>query len=178
MESMADRDEIDLYYFDETRVSQKGYCPYGWQYPDENVFIPSTKRGAEINLLGLWSRKQHFISRITEDNVNTETVISMLDDFSWQLSSLTVIILDNASPHRSKKFKQMIKPWQERGLYLYYLPPYSPQLNPIEWLWKQIKQGYLLPQDYAYSDSLRYKLSLVAAAIGTEIKFKLQRPVR
>jgi hypothetical protein len=170
---MADEDQIDLFYFDETQVSQQGYCPYGWQYPDEDVFIPSMKGGAKINLLGLWSRKQRFISSITEDNVNSETVISVLDDLSWQLKELTVVILDNASPHRSKKFRQMILPWQERGLYLFYLPPYSPQLNPIEWLWKQIKQTYLRPCDYADADSLRYRLTLIAATIGGDIRFKV-----
>ena len=35
--------------------------------------------------------------------------------------------------------EQKRRQWQRRGLYLYYLPPYSPELNRIEILWKQAK---------------------------------------
>jgi len=47
-----------------------------------------------------------------------------------------ILVLDNASWHKSKK---AIRYAEKLGIVLYFLPPYSPELNPIEQLWKWIK---------------------------------------
>ena len=47
-----------------------------------------------------------------------------------------VLILDNASFHRSEKTKQLV---EEFGCKLLFLPPYSPDLNPIEKYWANLK---------------------------------------
>lgn len=47
---------IDLYHGDESRVYSEGYVPYGWQFPDEEVYVPS-QRGFRLNIFGLISRK-------------------------------------------------------------------------------------------------------------------------
>jgi hypothetical protein len=48
LEQRAARQEIDVYFGDETQISEEGYVPYGWQFKDENVSIKSQK-GAHIN---------------------------------------------------------------------------------------------------------------------------------
>lgn len=55
-----------------------------------------------------------------------------LDRFSFEVKKKTVVVLDNASVHRNRKIKGMRKIWEDRGLFLFYLPPYSPELNPAE----------------------------------------------
>ena len=46
-----------------------------------------------------------------------------------------VLVLDNASSHRSRKVAQFAHK-RRRRLQLLYLPPYSPDLNPAERIWK------------------------------------------
>jgi len=48
-----------------------------------------------------------------------------------------VIILDNASIHRSKKTKEFLR--RHKNIHLFYLPPYSPEYNPVEMFWRWIK---------------------------------------
>ncbi len=48
-----------------------------------------------------------------------------------------VIILDNFRSHRAKVTVDLA---EENGIELVYLPPYSPDLNPIEFIWKSIKR--------------------------------------
>jgi len=48
-----------------------------------------------------------------------------------------IVVLDNFSTHRSMKVRRRA---QEMGIYFVYLPPYSPDLNPIEFIWKAIKR--------------------------------------
>ena len=48
-----------------------------------------------------------------------------------------VIIMDNASIHKSQKVRDLI---ENAGCKLIYLPPYSPELNPIETFWANMKR--------------------------------------
>jgi len=74
-----------------------------------------------------------------------------LDELGFSLceqatpETLTVVVLDNARFHKAKAIKQKEPSWQAKGLYLRYLPPYSPQLSPIEGFWRVLK-GFLLPR--------------------------------
>jgi transposase len=54
------------------------------------------------------------------------------------------IILDNASIHRSKKTKEFLK--RHKNIHLFFLPPYSPEYNPVEIFWRWIK-----PKVYGFS---------------------------
>ena len=47
------------------------------------------------------------------------------------------LVLDNFATHKAKKVKEKAR---ELNIELVYLPPYSPDLNPIEYLWKSIKR--------------------------------------
>ena len=55
-----------------------------------------------------------------------------------------VIILDNASIHKSKKTKRFLQ--RHKNIHLFYLPPYSPEYNPVEIFWHWIK-----PKVYGFS---------------------------
>jgi len=50
-----------------------------------------------------------------------------------------VVVLDNAGVHVSKEVKGQRRALARAGIYLYYLPPYSPELNEIEPVFKQVK---------------------------------------
>lgn len=52
---------------------------------------------------------------------------------------------------------------------IFFLPPYSPHLNIIERLWKEIKSGWIKPEDYADHEILFYAINRIFANIGTEI---------
>lgn len=49
----------------------------------------------------------------------------------------TVIVMDNASFHRKEQLYSLA---QKSGCYLIFLPPYSPELNPIEHFWAWLKR--------------------------------------
>ncbi len=57
-------------------------------------------------------------------------------DLLFQLPKSSVVIMDNATFHKRKDIQEAIR---KAGHTLEYLPPYSPDLNPIEHKWAQIK---------------------------------------
>ena len=61
----------------------------------------------------------------------------------------TVVVLDNGSIHRSKETRAALPALRRRGIYLYFLPPYSPELNEIEPAFGVIKHRQLPERRYA-----------------------------
>ena len=55
----------------------------------------------------------------------------------------TVIIHDNASIHRSKLVQKQHQIWSKQGLSIFFLPPYSPEMNRIEEQWLHLKRQEL-----------------------------------
>jgi len=73
----------------------------------------------------------------------SEFVINFLEDLYFKIQKKKVVALDNASVHRSKLLNQNIENWERRGLFIFYLPPYSPHLNIAETLWRKLKTEWL-----------------------------------
>lgn len=174
LEKQAQQGHIDLFFGDESKFSQQGYVPYGWQFKDETVAIKACK-GKSINCFGLFSRKNQFRYRISHQNIDTAFIIETFDSLSFNITKPTVVVLDNASIHTARKVKELLKIWQNRGLYLFYLPPYAPHLNIIERLWKEMKQTWIKPDDYTSADHLFYAVDRVCAAIGKSLGLQFSK---
>lgn len=65
-----------------------------------------------------------------------------------QIEKETVIVLDRAPWHTSEKTLSMISEWEDKGLFIVFLPAYSPHYNLIETLWRKIKHEWLNIKDY------------------------------
>jgi len=160
---------IDLFFADETRISEEGYVPYGWQFEDEDVCIKAA-RGRSLNCFGLLSRGLVYHGESTESMINADFVLRFMDSFSLKISRVTLVVFDNAAVHRARKIRERFEVWQQRGLFIFFLPPYSPQLNIIERFWKELKEGWLKPEDYHTADDLFYAVNQILAGVGTEFK--------
>ena len=66
----------------------------------------------------------------------------------------TVVVLDNAGFHRAQPVREALPRLRALRLYLYYLPPYSPELNDIERLFRAIKHHELPERTYATFNAL------------------------
>ena len=94
------------------------------------------------------SLEHQLCSYPTKGIIDSHFLIRCLDDFATTIKRPTVIVLDNAPWHTAQALKEKLLQWQEIGLFIWYLPIYSPHLNPIEILWRMIKYHWLKPVDY------------------------------
>jgi transposase len=168
LEEQSRQGSIDLLYGDETGVNQLGYVPYAWQFKDEKLGVPST-RGKQINCFGLVSRSSQLVFKTSYENINAGFIVDFFEKFSLTISRTTVIVLDNARIHIAQKVKERMGCWQQRGLFLFFLPPYSPHLNLCERVWKELKARWLNPQDYLSFDRLAYAVTQCLYNVGTEL---------
>jgi transposase len=158
--------ELDLRYFDEAGFSLQPSVPYGWQPEGETIEIPS-RRSQQLNVLGFLSLSGLLTPYTTEGVIDTEVVIACFETFSQTVKRLTLVVIDNASSHTSKRFEKCREAWEERGLFLYYLPPHSPELNLIEILWRMIKYHWLPLSAYQDFASLVKHVHEVLCQVGS-----------
>lgn len=77
-----------------------------------------------------------------------------------------MVVLDNASVHTSGAFKARLEQWAGKGLYVYNLPPYSPELNAIERFWKKLKYQLLPPDTWERFSTLLNHLTATLNEFG------------
>jgi transposase len=89
------------------------------------------------NVIGALSGGHLLTTCLYDSYINTQIFCSWLEtDLLPKLPENSVIIMDNAAFHKHDTLQCLI---EEAGATLEYLPPYSPDLNPIEHKWAQAK---------------------------------------
>ena len=147
---------IDLRYFDESGFCLMPYIPYAWQEKGETIAIESG-HSKRLNVLGFMNKHDELDAYCFECSVTSEVVIGCFDDFCNRLQGPTVTIVDNASIHKSEAFQEKIPEWESKGLLVFYLPEYSPELNLIEILWRFMKYEWIDFSAYnSWSDLVAY----------------------
>ena len=92
------------------------------------------------------SRDNTLLFETSLHNLTAEFIVERLERLSLSLTEETVIVLDNAKIHTAKAVQERRPIWEQRGLTLFYLPPYSPHLNLAEVLCRKLKYEWLRPQ--------------------------------
>lgn len=171
-EELSEQGAIDVFYGDESGVSLLPTVPYGWQFRDEVVELPSA-RGGRVNCFALISRCNRCFWRMTEETVTGVWIAEQIDAFAQEISRLTVLVLDNASVH-IKAVKERLPVWEEQGLFVFFLPAYSPHLNIAEILWKKLKYEWLPVEAYKDKKTLHSTVSHLLGEVGRSLKIAFQ----
>ena len=167
-------DAIDLRFADESGFSLQPSIPYGWLPIGEQTKMPTAKTKV-MNVFGLMSADNELMIYETDKTIDSKFIKTCLDDFAndcFKKSKLTVIIWDNATWHTAQLIKDNIPKWEEKGLFLFYLPVASPHLNKIETLWRKIKYEWLQTKDFLNYDSLHAALLNIFKTFGQEFNIK------
>ncbi|MCA1626303.1 MAG: IS630 family transposase [Acidobacteria bacterium] len=170
--------DLDLYYADESTFSMNPCLPYGWQAKGETVgIVPQGNR--KINVFGIFSLDNFCFTKFSDQNINADFIVSAIESFAQNLTrnKPSVLVLDNATTHHSLLFREKAALWQEKGLFVFYLPKYSPHLNLAELFWRKAKYEWLKPADYFSFEKFKEKISEIFTNIGIKyrINFKGQK---
>ena len=140
-------DEIIL-FGDSTHPQHQTKLSYGWIKKGVRKPEKMTACQKRINLIGSIDLKTHHIEYRQVDWVNGESLkafVMQLCD-AYPNASAIHLILDNAGYHRSTEFLKFIATTKIK---IHYLPPYSPNLNPIERVWKIMHENTTYNRYYA-----------------------------
>ncbi|HEX2472401.1 MAG TPA: IS630 family transposase [Nitrososphaera sp.] len=160
--------ECDVWYFDGSGFCLTPSIPYAWQPIGSVIEVPTSTHNRRINVLGFLTRHNALVPYVIEGRVDSAVVIECFEQFSQQLNKRAYVFLDNASIQKSREFIQHIPQWVKRGLIIKYLPPYSPELNLIEILWRFMKYYWLPFSAYMSLQCLLQSIEDILQRFGTD----------
>jgi transposase len=168
LQAAAAGGSCDLYYYDEAGFSLTPCVPYAWQPTGERIEIPSAQ-SVRQNVLGFpgW-RQPHFHSFVFTGAVNSDLVVHCFDTVSRLIEKETWVVIDNAPTHTSEEFDDQLDEWERRGLHVFFLPSYCPELNLIELLWRKIKYEWLPINAYDSYKAFVQALDEVLSQVGSK----------
>lgn len=154
LELAAASGEIDLFYLDESGFSLWSAPSYSYFFRGEQKRLEQTpRRGRRLSILGLLQPFVSFVYGLVIGSFTSASYIKLMDDQAQQAAAvlthqgrIRVIVQDNGSIHTSKVVKQKRSEWEALGLYLFFLPAYCSEMNPIESEWHQLKAHELAGQ--------------------------------
>lgn len=136
------RNEVILIYIDEAHIHQDMDYGYSWSPIGKPAWVKSTSPGlsARINWYGAYNFGAGQCFLWQAESCDSEHSIEFLNQLARWLGKTTqqvVLIWDNASHHKKQTVQDAAA---QLGLALFPLPTYSPDLNPIEGLWKWLRE--------------------------------------
>lgn len=147
----------DLIFLDESGANLQMAPRYGRGYKKNRVYyaVPFN-RGNRLTLMSAISIKRVEAALYGEWSANGEIFLHFIEEFLCpKLRKGKVIIMDNVAFHQVKGVREAI---EKTGARLIYLPPYSPDLNPIEKMWSKIK-NYLRRASARSLDKFRISIN-------------------
>ncbi len=130
-----------VYFGDEAALRSEEHSGKTWGIKGETPVVPKTGQRYGINLISAISPQGRLRFMVTEKRVNADTFIEFLKRLLTNSDRPIFLILDGHPVHRSKKVKQFVES-TKGDLTLYFLPKYSPELNPDELVWNYLKNGH------------------------------------
>jgi transposase len=123
------------------------------------VFIPSPSGRDRFNVLGALNASTLKLTIVTNDTyINADSICELLNKLVMEYPQrLLTIVLDNARYQKCKKVTALA---EDLGIELLYLPPYSPNLNLIERVWKYIKKDCL--NSTYYENFKEFKIGIMS----------------
>ena len=155
MTKIAELSPEEIAYVDETGIDTCLYREYGWSGRGQRLLGSISGRKYERTGIVAAQIGKALLAPLTYDGAMDSLLFEMWFENCLlpALPKTAVIVMDNASFHRKNKLLSLI---EKSGHRLIFLPPYSPELNPIENFWGWLKR-YLrktLPLHSSLHDAL------------------------
>jgi len=159
--------KIEIRYVDETGFCLIPYLPYAWQERNQKIEVPSRK-SKRLNVLGFLTRQNELEVHTFQCSINSDVVIACIDKFCERITKKTILVMDNSSIHQTSFLWNKEEEWALKGLEIFFLPTYSPELNIIEILWRFIKYQWLEIDAYSSYSTLVQAVEDILINFGTK----------
>ena len=152
--------EDPVLFMDAVHPTQSTKLSYGWIRKGQDKVIETTGSRTRLNIIGALPL-QNIDATVTEmyDTINSESIVRFfwkLKKEHYPLEQKVHLVLDGAAYHQSELVKNAAK---VLNIELHYLPPYSPNLNPIERLWKvmneHVRNNIYFPSKSAFTSAIK-----------------------
>lgn len=137
LKSILSEDE-EIYFMDAVHPEFQSKAVCGWIKKGEIKTLPTTSAQYRMHFVGAISLKKMDVFVQEYETIDAESVIAFFQALEAAATVSTIhVICDNGRSNKNKKLQEYLK---TSKIKVHYLPPYSPNLNPIERLWKVLRE--------------------------------------
>jgi transposase len=169
----AKQDKRTVLFVDAAHFVMGAFLGMVWCFV--RLLLPSASGRKRHNVLGAYDPIKHEAITVTNDTyINQDVFCEFLEKIANAYADNKrpiTLVLDNA---RYQKCQSVASKANELNIELLYLPPYSPNLNLIERLWRFVKKQVLYSKHYDRFDTFRNTINNCISDLGTRFKSEMQ----
>lgn len=142
IQARAKKEGAAIFFADESSVRTDFHSGTTWAPVGRTPVVQGTGKRRSISMVSAVSARGELHFDIQGKGVTSEDFLGFCENLLADVGRPVFLILDNSQVHRAVILKEYVR--QSNGmLTLFFLPPYSPELNPDEWVWKNVKHDNL-----------------------------------
>ena len=181
LKARAAAGRLVLYYLDECGFAPTLPTSYTWSLPGQRKLIryeaPQRRRVNALAAYRPYGRSPRLEVFTAERTWDSYDLLGFLKALPWSRRPRGVV-LDNASLHTSKVVRRARQDLAAWGISLYFLPPYSPELNEIEPVFRQVKHQEMPQRSFTTRIGLREAVESGFGNYGRRLRRKHPKELR
>ena len=131
-----------IFFCDEAGVRTDHHAGTTWGEIGQTPVVRGTGARRSVNMISAVSAKGKLHFTFVDGKVNADAFIGYLKKLLHDIRGPIFVVVDGHPAHRAIKTRDFVASTKGR-LELFFLPPYSPELNPDEWVWKTVKSDHV-----------------------------------
>jgi transposase len=131
-----------IFFCDEAGIRTDYHSGTTWAPVGQTPIVRGTGDRKSLNMISAISPRGKIHFSFLSGNLNSALFIDYLKKLMHDIIGPIFLIVDGYPSHKSKETLEFVQSTEGR-LNLFFLPPYSPELNPDEWVWKNIKHDWV-----------------------------------
>lgn len=138
IKALAKQAGAEIYFGDEAGIRSDHHSGTTWGVRGQTPIIEATGERFGLNMISAISPSGGMRFMIVSGRVAAAEFCEFLDRLMYRARQPIYLIVDGHPMHRAKRVQEHIDSYNGK-LTLFFLPPYSPALNPDEYLWNDLK---------------------------------------
>jgi len=167
--SAAKRMGAEIFFGDEAGVRSDFHSGRTWAPKGQTPVVRTTGARFGFNMISAISPRGQMRFMVVEGRVAAKQFCDFLRRLVFRAERPIFLILDGHPVHRSAKVRQLVESMKDK-LQIFFLPPYSPELNPDESVWNDLKNNGIGRMLVTGTDDLKQK-------VVNHLKFLQRNPV-
>jgi transposase len=136
---LATAEGASIFFADEASIRTDHHAGTTWAPVGQTPVVITTGERKSVNMVSAISPRGELRFRVHEGKMNAGKFIDFLKALLDSVPGKIFLIVDGHPVHKAKKVSEFMKEKADGRLSIFFLPPYSPDLNPDEWVWNNVK---------------------------------------
>ena len=146
-----------IFFADEASMRTDHHAGTTWAPVGQTPVVITTGERKSVNMISAISPRGELRFRVQEGKMNAAKFVDFLKALLDSVPGKIFLILDGHPVHKAKKVSEFVKEKAHGRLSIFFLPPYSPDLNPDEWVWNNVKNDRISRSVIMSADDLKAK---------------------